>query len=383
MFHRYFDCNATSPLSGAAKSAWLRAIDRFWYNASGLYRESAQSREALETAREQVAESLKCEPGQIVFTSGATEANNAIFRWLRDQHPDRSAAISALEHPSVSHPAGDALLFSSTPYGEADLDSLKEILTSEKIALVSLMAANNETGVIQPWERAARMVQASGGLFHCDAAQWIGKLPAAELGQCDFVTGSGHKFGGPQGVGFLKIPETIRRFSTQLGGLQEGGHRAGTENVPAILAMVAAWNDRASAPEMSSAGRDAFEQKLLQAMPEIQIMGASAPRLWNTSLIVFPAHPNTKWLARLSALGFAVSTGSACSSGSGASDVLMAMGVEGDALRRVLRFSGGWDHSMEDWLALAQAVIQVGAEMDQPLPWRGLSVRKPTDDPSQ
>ena len=382
MFHRYFDCNATMPISGVGKSAWLKAMDRYWYNASGLYRESAQTREALEHAREQVADSLKCEPGQIVFTSGATEANNAIFRWLREQHPEWAIAISALEHPSVSHPASEALLISSTSHGVTDLDSLKEMLTSEKLALVSIMAANNETGVIQPWERAAKMVQANGGLFHCDAAQWIGKLPAAELGQCDFVTGSGHKFGGPQGVGFLKIPETVRKFSTQQGGLQEGGHRAGTENVPAILAMVAAWNDRAAAPEMSSDGRDAFEQKLLQAMPEIQIMGATAPRLWNTSLIVFPAHPNTKWLARLSALGFAVSTGSACSSGSGASDVLMAMGVEGDALRRVLRFSGGWDHSIEDWLALAQAVIQVGAEMNQPLPWRGLPVPKPNNAPN-
>ena len=256
MFHRYFDCNATAPISSAGKSTWLKAMDRYWYNASGLYRESAQTREALEHAREQVADSLKCEPGQIVFTSGATEANNAIFRWLREQHPDRALAISALEHPSVSHPASEALLISSTPEGVTDLDSLKEMLASEKLALVSIMAANNETGVIQPWERAAKMVQANGGLFHCDAAQWIGKLPASELGQCDFVTGSGHKFGGPQGVGFLKIPETVRKFSTQQGGLQEGGHRAGTENVPAILAMVAAWNDRAAAPEMSSAGRE-------------------------------------------------------------------------------------------------------------------------------
>lgn len=346
----------------------MKALDRFWYNASGLYREGAQSREALENSREQVAEFLKCDPAQIVFTSGATEANNAIFRWLREQHPDRSCAISALEHPSVSQPAGDALLISSTADGEADLDSLKDMLASEKLTLVSLMAANNETGVIQPWERVAKMVQAHGGLFHCDAAQWIGKLPAAELGKCDFVTGSGHKFGGPQGVGFLKIPETVRRFSLQRGGLQESGHRAGTENVPAILAMVAAWEERESAVEMSSAGRDAFEAKLRATLPTVSIMGQNASRLWNTSLIIFSESTNTKWLARLSALGFAVSTGSACSTGAGASDVLMAMGIEGAALRRVLRFSGGWDQTLEDWLALAQAVIQVSGELTHPAP---------------
>ena len=369
MYHRYFDCNATTPLSPAARNVWLQAVDRCWHNASGLYREAAQAREALENAREQVAHFLKCEPEQIIFTSGATESNNAIFRWAAEMHPDKAVAISALEHPSVAEPAAEALIISSTPTGLVDLDSLKEMLASEPIHLVSLMAANNETGVLQPWERAAKIVQATGGIFHCDAAQWIGKLPSIGLGQCDFVTGSGHKFGGPKGVGFIKIPENCPKFSAQRGGPQESRHRAGTENVPAILAMVAAWEER-EALDFEPTGRDAFEQKLRQAIPEMLLPGAESPRLWNTSLVIFPAYQNTKWLARLSELGFAVSTGSACSSGAGASDVLISMGLDPDPLRRVLRFSSGPDHTQEDWLALADAVIQVWQEFQ-----RGQSAR--------
>ena len=362
MFHRYFDCNATTAMNAAAKSAWLKASERCWYNASGLYREAAISRAALESARETVADLLTCDPAQIVFTSGATESNNAIFRWIREVHSQRAIAISSVEHPSVSEAAPEALLISTDADGVADLDSLKTILASERLVLVSLMAANNETGVIQPWERAAKIIQAAGGLFHCDAAQWIGKLPSAQLGQCDFITGSAHKFGGPKGVGFVKIPENCAKFSTQLGGMQESRHRAGTENVPGILAMVAAWEEREASMEIDSAGRDGFEQRLKQAITGMQIVGEAAQRLWNTSLIIFPEFQNTKWLARLSELGFAVSTGSACSSGAGASDVLMSMGIEGGGLRRVLRFSSGWDQTPADWLALADAVIQVWNE---------------------
>jgi cysteine desulfurase len=362
MHHRYFDCNATTALSAAARSVFVKALDRWWYNASSLYREAAAVKEALEQSREQVADWLRCEPAQIIFTSGATESNNAVFRWFAQQHPTRAVAISALEHPSVAETASEALLISSAADGMADLDSLKEMMVSEKLGLVSLMAANNETGVLQPWERAAKIVQAGGGLFHCDAAQWIGKLPAADLGQCDFVTASGHKFGGPKGVGILKIPEHCPRFTTQAGGPQEGRHRAGTENVPAILAMVAAWQEREATQELSAVGRDAFEAKVCQLLPDLSIIGKSAPRLSNTSLVILPEFANTKWLARLSELGFAVSTGSACSSGSGASEVLMAMGVEGAGLRRVLRFSSGPDQTVEDWLALAEALWQTWQE---------------------
>ncbi len=358
MHHRYFDCNATTALSGGARAVYLKAQDAHWYNASGLYREGAAVRDALEAAREQAAEYLGCEPSQIIFTAGATEANNAVFRWFAQQFPSRTVAISALEHPSVMEPAAEALLISATADGVVDLENLKEMMAAEPLGLVSVMAANNETGVLQPWERAAKIVQAGGGLFHCDAVQWIGKLPAAGLGQADYVTASGHKFGGPKGVGLLKIPEHALRFHVQTGGQQEGRHRAGTENVPAILAMLAAWQEREALLEQPCSGRDAFEA----ALPNCRVMGAAAPRLPNTSLLIMPEFTNTKWLARLSELGFAVSTGSACSSGAGASDVLQAMGVTGADLRQVLRFSSSPDQSVDDWLALAATVLQVAGE---------------------
>jgi cysteine desulfurase len=362
MHHRYFDCNATTALSAAAQAAWSKALERFWYNASSLYREAAAARTALEEAREEVAGWLCCEPHQIIFTSGATESNNAVFRWARQEHEARAVVVSGIEHPSVAELTTDAFVISTLADGTADLDSLKEIMTREQPLLVSLMAANNETGVLQPWERAAKIVQASGGMFHCDAAQWIGKLPSAALGSCDFVTGSAHKFGGPKGVGFLKIPESARRLRLLVGGPQESRHRAGTENVPGILSMVAAWRERESANIPETVGRDRFESQVREGIPDIQVLGQTAPRLWNTSLVILPEFTNTKWLARLSELGFAVSTGSACSSGSGASEVLEAMGVETHRLRRVLRFSSGWHHSPADWQALGQALIQVWQE---------------------
>jgi cysteine desulfurase len=218
------------------------------------------------------------------------------------------------------------------------------------------MAANNETGVLQPWEEMRDRCHQREILFHCDAAQWIGKLPSAGLGKCDFLTGSAHKFGGPKGVGFVKIPTSrISGFTLQKGGPQEFRHRAGTENVAGILAMMAAWEERESAMEQSSAPRDAFEETVSQTVPGVEIVGKNVARLWNTSLIILPEFPNTKWLAALSDQGFALSTGSACSTGAGASDVLLAMGLEGDALRRVIRISSGWDHAAEAWHDLADA----------------------------
>ena len=132
MHHRYFDCNATTALSAAARSVFVKALDRWWYNASSLYREAAAVKEALEQAREQVADWLRCEPAQIIFTSGATESNNAVFRWFAQEHPTRAVAISALEHPSVAEAASEALLISSREDGVADLESLKEMMICDR-----------------------------------------------------------------------------------------------------------------------------------------------------------------------------------------------------------------------------------------------------------
>lgn len=378
----FFDCNATTPLHPAARTAWLEASDRFWHNPSGLYREAAAAKHALEDAREQVADWLDCGAEEIVFLSGATEANNAVMRhWASGpqsgsltESPHPVVAVSALEHPSVTEPAAkefppDRLrVIPSGPDGVMEWEALRSMLQNDRPWGVSVMAANNETGVLQPWPRIRELCQESGAAFHCDAAQWIGKKPAAGLGRCDFVTGSAHKFGGPKGIGFLKTPTGGRPLRWLRGGPQEERRRAGTENVPAVLAMVAAWSaaekDLAEREPSRVEARNTFESRLQALLPEVEMIAANSPRLWNTSLIVVPPPSNLKWLARLSTRGFQVSTGSACSQGGGASEVLRAMGVPEGKLSQVLRLSGGWETTPEDWLALADAIAEVAGGMD-------------------
>jgi cysteine desulfurase len=352
----YFDANATTPLHPAARAAWLAAP---WHNPSSLYREAAEAREQLEDCRLRLAGLLGCDPGDVVFLSGATEANNAVIDHFA-RRGDR-IAVSSIEHPSVREPASGAVHFPATPGGIADLDALRETLGRERPALVSLMAANNETGVLQPWRETLALCREEGVAFHCDAAQWLGKLPCAGLGDCDFLTGSAHKFGGPKGTGFLKISpsHTVRWLR---GGPQEERRRAGTENLPGVLAMLAALEAQESRLSNRVAWekqRAAFETAVKAAIPDILIVGEFSPRLWNTVLLVLPEFANVKWLARLSRAGFQVSTGSACSSGGGASEVLAAMGLPADDLRRVLRISSTWDQTPEDWSALASAIASV------------------------
>lgn len=367
----YFDTNATTPMHPAARTAWQEMADRHWHNPSSLYREAGAARQRLEDCRERVADLLGCGAEEIVFVSGATEANNAVMAHAAAAGL-ASPAVSTLEHPSVLEPArhhaGPGLReIPVLPDGRVDLAALEEILVRHQPGLVSLMAANNETGVIQPWEQALALCRKHGALFHCDAAQWVGKKPAAGLGACDFLTGSAHKLGGPKGVGFLKVPEAGRPLRWLRGGPQEERRRAGTENLPAVAAMTAAWEARESAlsPEQEAcwlAARDEFEQTLLQLLPEVEIIAAGSPRLWNTVLIAVPPPRNVKWLVRLSALGFAVSTGSACSRGAGASDVLRAMELPDRIQGQVLRLSSSWETTPADWQALARALATVARE---------------------
>jgi cysteine desulfurase len=367
----YFDYNATCPLHPAAREAWLETSERFWQNPSSLYREAGAARQRLEDYRDEAAMRLGCEAEEMVFLSGATEANNAVIAHAAAAGWER-IAVSAVEHPCVLEPAealfpGRLQLVPVGPDGRMDLEALKAILQEHRPGLVALMAANNETGILQPWQEARQLCEKHGALFHCDAAQWIGKLNPEGLGECDFLTGSAHKFGGPKGIGFLKVPQRGRPLRWLRGGPQEERRRAGTENLPGIAAMMAAWAAREAEREVAAqtglAGRTAFEVKFRQVLPEGQIIGADAPRLWNTVLMTVPAPANLKWLTRLSARGFAVSTGSACSRGAGASDVLRAMGVAEAAQGQVLRLSAGWSTTAEDWLALAEALAAVREQL--------------------
>ena len=364
----YFDWNATSPLHPDARAAWLRASDVSWHNPSSLYKEGAAARDLLEHSRERAADYLNCTPEEIIFTSGATEANNALIRWFADSS---SAPIlfSSLEHPALSDPATAflgprAITFPANPDGTTDLNALEHLLITHRPALVSLIAASNETGVLQPWPEALALCRQHGALLHTDASQWIGKILTPNPGIADFVTISAHKFGGPKGIGILKIPDSLRRFRSLRGGPQESSRRAGTENTPAAAAMLAAWDAAVSFlasnnTESLAAPRDSFESSLLSALPNLEIPGRSAPRLWNTSLLLMPSGTNTKWVARLSRAAFQVSTGSACSRGGGASEVLAAMNIHPDRARLAIRVSSGWSTHPDSWSALASAFLDL------------------------
>lgn len=374
---RYFDFNATTPMSERARDAWLEESERHWHNPSGLYREAGEAKQRLEFWRETLADHFGiADPERVVFTSGATEANNAVIRYLAGSATG-PIAVSEIEHPCV-----EAAVNLSFPQdrvrkipvdretGAVDPEFLKESLARGEIGAVSVMAANNETGALQPWRELADRCGEAGIPFHTDAAQWIGKLPVNDLGESAYVTGSAHKFGGGKGVGFLILPggEESVPFHGFVGGPQEHGRRAGTENLPGVAAMVSALVERPDESLALMAGdqavfRDAFEARMEGEMGA-RILASAGLRLWNTSLLVLPHSKNLKWLSRLSQRGFAVSTGSACSAGKGnPSAVMMAMGLDYEAMGRVIRVSGGWETGAGDWEALGTAILEIGADL--------------------
>lgn len=365
----YFDYNATAPMLPAAREAWIETSGKNWHNPSSLYREAGEARHLLEHYREELADALGLdEPERVLFTGGATEANNAVIRFLAEE-TERAVAVSSIEHPAVYAPAQACLKgdrFREIPVnpdtGTVDLEILAGWLQTGELGAVSVMAANNETGAIQPWKKISELCRDAGVPFHTDAAQWFGKMPIGDLSESGFVTGSGHKFGGGNGTGFLVLPddEFGDQFHGQVGGPQEEGKRAGTENLPGIAAMVTAFLDRSEEP---GCGRDDFESKIIQEL-SCEVPGQSVSRLWNTSLFVLPHSKNLKWLTRLSQRGFSVSTGSACSAGRGnPSRVMAAMGLDFEAMGRVLRVSGSRDNSIPDWEALADALIEIDGEL--------------------
>lgn len=372
----YFDHNATTPLHPAARAAWLQASDQHWHNASSLYREAGMTSQALEAARERLGDLLGAEAERIVFTSGATESNNTLFAGLaKCLAPDACVAISAIEHPCVREAArtwlgrGRVIEIPVDAEGVVQPDVLQSVLAKHQPALVSIMAANNESGVLQPWPELLKLCREAGTRFHTDGAQWVGKIDSTSLSTCDYVTGSAHKFGGPKGIGFLLQADEQESFPLLHGGPQESGRRAGTENYPAIEAMVTALESvtprLTEVAATQTALRDTFIKYMQQQFAELRVISAGAPRLWNTVLMVMPRHDNLKWLTRLTRLGFAISTGSACSSGKeGSSVVVQALGASWEELSRVVRVSSGWDTTAADWQSLAAAFVEAGQGLD-------------------
>ena len=358
---RYFDHNATTPLCEAAKAAWISASEAHWLNPSSPYRSAAAVKVRYEAARESLAQHFDVSPERVIFTSGATESNNAVIRyWARSLSSDACVGINPTEHPSVIA-AAKALLGSRVVWlplskgGVVDMDTLRGRIESGTLAAVSVMAANNETGVIQPWQAIANLCAEAQIPYHCDAAQWVGKLPVEGLSACAYVTACGHKFGGPKGVGFMLLPEGVVDFRLLDGGEQEAAHRAGTEDVAGVFAMSAALEN--SRPGKAEA-RDAFIEQIVQAIPGVALIGAGTDRLWNTVSMSMPRYQSVRWIRTLEKAGFLLSAGSACSTGNtGTSEVLLAMGVDAAIAGRVLRISASAETTAEDWQALADALL--------------------------
>lgn len=369
----YLDHNATSPLLPEARAAWLEAAERFPGNPSSPHRLGARADTALDLARQRVASILGCAPLDLIWTSGATEACNTVLHHAAASNPTGAVWISAVEHPAVRESARH--YFGPRQHeipvdarGVVELDWLRDHLAGPRPVLVAIMAANNETGVLQPWREAQQLCAAAGIPFFCDATQWCGRLPAQGLGACGFVAGSAHKFGGPRGTGFLKVPGAKSLRPLLRGGKQLEGRRAGTENVPGVLAMLVAleWCEQQIADGGTAqrlAWRERFLAQFQAAMPIARVIGGGADRLWNTVSVVMPAADcRQRWVVKLDKAGLAVSTGSACASGSEhPSHVLTSMGLGADEAGRALRLSSGWLTSENDWGELLKAMVQIQA----------------------
>jgi cysteine desulfurase len=371
----YFDHNATAPMSREAREAWLEAVDNFPANPSSQHRLGARADAALQSARERLAAFLGCDAFDLIWTSGGTESNNLVLHHYGHNLPKESEVwVSDLEHPSIlataSHYFGPRLRrIPAERNGAISLACLRQELPRHRPALLVAMAANNETGVLQPWPEVLELCQGYEVPLLCDAVQWIGKMPAAGLGQCHFLSGCAHKFGGPRGIGFLKCPAGFPLEPLIRGGPQEDGRRAGTENVAGAVSMLAALEAREKAMqagehEKRSEWRSRFERSMMSQLPGAEVVGIRAPRLWNTVSALMPdADCQHRWVVKLDKLGFAVSTGSACASGrEEASHVLSAMGHSAAEASRVLRFSSGWETAEADWQSLLEGLEKVQAE---------------------
>ncbi len=353
----YLDHNATTPVRAEAAAAMVEAL-AWCGNPSSVHRWGRTARQRLEWARRAVGQAIGLpEGGEIVFTSGGTEANHLALKGIAAA----AVACSAIEHDSVRDAAADATIVPVDRHGIVDLAALEALLGRLPApALISIMAANNETGVLQPIAAAARIVHRAGGLLHCDAIQAAGKTPfdMAALG-IDLATVSAHKLGGPVGIAVLALRPGLLPTALQGGGGQEKGMRAGTENLPAIMGFAAAIT--AAIGELDAFGRlaawrDAMEERLLAAAPGAIVVGCDVPRLPNTSSTILPGMEAAIQVMALDLAGVGVSAGAACSSGKlRPSHVLAAMGFPPDLAGSAIRISLGRGSDAADIDRLVQA----------------------------
>ncbi len=364
----YCDYNATAPLRPEAAEAMTAALG-LTGNPSSVHAEGRRVRAVVERAREQMAAAIGACRDDIAFTGGGTEAVNAAITGAQKAAPDAVLLASALEHEAVwTLPrAGEIAVQAS---GVVDLEDVQrrveEVLRRGQRPFVSLMLVNNETGVIQPVAEAAEIVHRAGGLIHCDAIQGLGKVAASVFDlDVDYLSVSGHKIGGPQGVGAFYVKPGAPFQAATTGGGQEFGRRAGTENVAGIAGLGAAVSSAVgalSSYEALRVPRDRMEARLKAAAPGLVVHGENSPRVAGVSCFGVEGLASETQIMGLDLAGFALSAGSACSSGKvKPSRVLTAMltagGLDDTAARSAVRASFGWASLPGDFDALADAWI--------------------------
>jgi len=383
----YLDNNATTQLDPSVIEEMLPFLKEHYGNPSSGYAFATGARKALDFARERLAALLGCEPSEIVFTSGGTESNNAVINSALQSDPrGKHVVTSAVEHSAVLRPCQDltkrgceVTFVGVDRDGNVDLAELEAAIRPET-ALVSMMWANNETGVLFPVEQIAEICRAKGVLFHTDAVQAVGKIPIRLRDTViNFLSLSAHKFHGPKGVGALYVNRRTRFHPLIAGGGQEDGRRGGTENVASIVGLGKAAQRAAEyLPQEQTqvrAMRDRFEKAILQSVSGASVNGVRAVRLPNTTSFLFEGIESPAALLLLDRHHICCSAGSACRTGSQeASHVLRAMDSSNDGARRSLRFSLGRYNSESQIDRAIEIVPKVVEKLRQLSPARETAV---------
>jgi cysteine desulfurase len=372
----YLDNNATTAIDPAVLEAMHPFLSKYFANPSSGYRFAAHVRDAIEQAREQVAALLGCEASEIVFTSGGTESNNTAIHSALQTRPDCKHVITtAVEHSAVRNPAQhleecgyEVSFLAVDSSGWLSLRELSDAIRPDA-ALVSIMWANNETGVIFPMEAIAEIAQEKGVALHTDAVQAAGKISInlRDL-RMQFLSISGHKLHAPKGVGALYVNRRARFRPLMFGGSHENNRRPGTENAASIVglgkAAEIALANLTDEQTRVRALRDRFEKVLLEQVPHARVNGADAPRLPNTSSVMFDGIESQAALLMLDQENLCCSAGSACRTGSlKPSHVLSAMGLVNEEARGSLRFSFGRFNTEADLERALEIVPRVIAKL--------------------
>lgn len=359
----YFDNNATTRVAPEVRDVMLPFFCELYGNPSSMHAFGGQVAKYVDRAREEVARFINAEPDEIVFTSCATESDNTAIRGTAEYFGTGLKVITtAVEHPAVLQPCRrlkalghEVVALGVDSLGNLDLDQLRRELASAKgKALVSVMYANNETGVVFPMDEIAAICREHGAILHTDAVQVAGKIPVdVKRTPIDMLSMSGHKFHAPKGVGIFYVRRGTKVKPFMLGGHQERARRAGTENVPYIIGLAKACElarlGMAKEAVAVAAMRDRLEAGLLAACPNVRVNGDPSRRLPNTLNVSFEYIEGEAIAYRLSDLGICISTGSACASGSlDPSHVIRAMGVPFTAIHGSVRFSLSRYNTMDE-----------------------------------